>query len=162
MTIKNMKKIISMFAALILTGCATSNIPKYVAPAESPSVAYIGGRTANPFRFFTGDDSHVSVQEIDGLATGGSNGSFAVVPGTHSIGLMINGAGYRSATGYVNVDVKPGRKYQFTAALIGISFGVKFSDVTDDEPVTVSEMRMMAGASQPANVPVFIPMPAKR
>ena len=136
---------------VLLSGCSAT--PAYV-NSTSPQAASVDGDVVGLFRFI-GGQAHVQIAEIDGIRTSGPS-PFLVSPGTHEIGVVLNGDG-KGAIMQVKESFKPNQKYKLTGDFSGITTRVRVLDVTDKNPILVSEHKEKQSI-QPVNNTIVVPV----
>jgi hypothetical protein len=83
---------------------------------KSPDSASIRGGAANVVRYFSQDEAHVGIREVDGQPTPIGNQTLHLSPGEHSISVIVVGRHFLGRDS-IHLDLRPTRKYHVTAVV---------------------------------------------
>lgn len=138
-----------------LAGCATTaRYQNYL----GQDGACVKGHSAGFFDYVSEKESMVSIDAVDGVPTGGGAiyGPYCFPSGKHSLGISTSSRNTFSKL-HLELQFDPGKKYELRSDLRGISFILKFVDISTSPEVMIAEYRVKVSGSEVPSFPIIIP-----
>lgn len=145
-----MIKFAAILVALTLAGCATES-------PDTPESSYVNSIASDSACIKSGlYISHTIINTIDGVKAGGRFDSiFCFTPGKHRLNIS-----RFSATGDIDFEFLPYKKYMFQPKLHGISIVFELFEISVDPPVKVAQFKIkMASDSNHGLAPLYMLVP---
>lgn len=133
----------------------------YITPMTSDSSCVKGG-LVNPFSFYLGDENNVQIRikEIDDVPTDWNdpqehNNNYCMTSGKHQLGVEAFAGSGRLIREYIEVELKPGRRYRLRGNLKSSSITFLLFDITTESQVAAEvEINFKSESKQNIATPI--------